>query len=72
LLTRLELGDLIPGAQEVLQGDSKQTEMQGEYPLAVRLLAADLSIETSAIRILNSPKFLIGMSGSLLNTSSFL
>jgi hypothetical protein len=33
LLTRPELGDLILGAQEVLQGDSKQTEVQGEYRL---------------------------------------
>ena len=33
LLTRPELGDLIVGAQEVLQGDSKQTEVQGEYRL---------------------------------------
>jgi hypothetical protein len=33
LLTRPELGDLILGAQEVLQGDGKQSEMQGEYRL---------------------------------------
>ncbi len=33
LLTRPELGDLILGAQEILQGDSKQTEVQGEYRL---------------------------------------
>lgn len=33
LLTRPDLGDLILGAQEVLQGDSKQTEVQGEYRL---------------------------------------
>jgi hypothetical protein len=33
LLPRPELGDLILGAQEVLQGDSKQTEVQGEYRL---------------------------------------
>ncbi len=33
LLARPELGDLILGAQEILQGDSKQTEMQGEYRL---------------------------------------
>lgn len=33
LLTRPELGDLILGAQQVLQGDSKQTEVQGEYRL---------------------------------------
>lgn len=33
LMARPELGDLILGAQEVLQGDSKQTEVQGEYRL---------------------------------------
>ena len=33
LLTRPELGDLILGAQEILQGDGKQTEVQGEYRL---------------------------------------
>ncbi len=33
LLARPDLGDLILGAQEILQGDSKQTEMQGEYRL---------------------------------------
>jgi hypothetical protein len=33
LLARPELGDLILGAQEILQGDSKQTEVQGEYRL---------------------------------------
>ncbi|MGZ8159892.1 MAG: hypothetical protein ACXWT1_00145 [Methylobacter sp.] len=33
LLARPDLGDLILGAQEVLQGDSKQTEVQGEYRL---------------------------------------
>ncbi|MGZ5071465.1 MAG: hypothetical protein ACXWF8_19225 [Methylobacter sp.] len=33
LLIRPDLGDLFLGAQEVLQGDSKQTEAQGEYRL---------------------------------------
>ncbi|MDO9141787.1 MAG: hypothetical protein Q7U38_15820 [Methylobacter sp.] len=33
LLTRPELGDLILGAQEILRGDAKQTEVQGEYRL---------------------------------------
>lgn len=33
LLTRPELGDLILGAQQILQGDGKQTEVQGEYRL---------------------------------------
>ncbi|MGZ4969000.1 MAG: hypothetical protein ACXV8O_16510 [Methylobacter sp.] len=33
LLAHPKLGDLILGAQEVLQGDSKQTEVQGEYRL---------------------------------------
>jgi hypothetical protein len=33
LLTRPEWGDLILGAQEISQGDSNQTEVQGEYRL---------------------------------------
>ncbi len=33
LLTRPELGELFLGAQEVLQGDRKSTEVQGEYRL---------------------------------------
>lgn len=33
LLTRPELGDFILGAQEILRGDAKQTEVQGEYRL---------------------------------------
>lgn len=33
LVARPELGELILGAQEVLKGDSKQTEVQGEYRL---------------------------------------
>lgn len=37
LLKRPDLGDLILGAQEVLQGDSKQTEVQGEYRLPTGL-----------------------------------
>ncbi|MGZ5007201.1 MAG: hypothetical protein ACXWE9_01250 [Methylobacter sp.] len=33
LMNHPKLGDLVLGAQEVLQGDSKQTELQGEYRL---------------------------------------
>ncbi len=34
LLSRPELGNLVLGAQEITQGDSNQTEVQGEYRLA--------------------------------------